>query len=209
MQESNLPNEEGKKVLFPRMVIHSQVDVDGLAKAMSYSSSFTPGDIKGLIAALADEMAYQMGMGNSVKIEGIGTFTPSLGLRKGFERESGEAGDTRRNASAICVDNIDFRADRRLVANTGSHCMLERSKGNFRRSSQVFSPQERLQRALDFLETHPVLTVLDYCRLTGLLRDAAARELKRWREDPETGIGSIGRGTHKVYVKRRQSVNED
>lgn len=82
MQESNLPNEEGRKVLFPRMVIRHQVGLDAIARTVSYASTFTPGDIKGLVIALADEMARLMGEGNSVKIDGIGTFTPSLGLRR-------------------------------------------------------------------------------------------------------------------------------
>lgn len=202
MQESNLPNEEGRKVLFPRMVIRHQVGLDAIARTVSYASTFTPGDIKGLVIALADEMARLMGEGNSVKIDGIGTFTPSLGLREGVERESGEEGDSRRNAASICVDNIHFRAEKDFVAKTGMNCDLQRSKGKFRRSSQHFSPQERLQRALDFLDTHPFLTVADYCKLTGLLRDTAARELRRWREDPETDIHSVGRGSHKVHVKR-------
>ena len=69
MQESNLPNEEGKRILFPRMVINTQRDLEDIAKAISQTSTFSPGDIKGLIIALADEIAYRMGEGCSVKID--------------------------------------------------------------------------------------------------------------------------------------------
>lgn len=202
MQESNLPNEEGKRILFPRMVINTQRDLEDIAKAISQTSTFSPGDIKGLIIALADEIAYRMGEGCSVKIDGIGTFTPSLGLRKGIERESNEEGGQKRNSVSIDIDNIDFRADKEFIVKTGMNCTLHRSKKKFQRSSQNFSPDERLQKALKHLETHPFITVLDYCRLTGLLRNAAAQELRRWKADPQSGIDSIGKGSHKVYVRK-------
>ena len=100
------------------------------------------------------------------------------------------------------IDNIDFRADKEFIVKTGMNCTLHRSKKKFQRSSQNFSPDERLQKALKHLETHPFITVLDYCRLTGLLRNAAAQELRRWKADPQSGIDSIGKGSHKVYVRK-------
>ena len=42
-----------------------------------------------------------------------------------------------------------------------------------------------------------MLRVKDYCALTGLLRNAAASELKRWSETPGSGIGHM-----KVYVRK-------
>ena len=167
MQELNLPNEEGKRVLFPRMRLWGQTDLKAIAEKVSYASSFTPGDIIGLVTAL-----------------------------------SKEAGDRQRNASSIRLSNINFKADKEFVREAAGNCRLERSKYKFRRSSQLYSPQERLQLAREYLQKNGFMTVADYCRLTGLLRDAAARELKRWHSMPEAGITFKGRGTHKVYVKR-------
>lgn len=202
MQESNLSNKDGKRVLFPRMKLWGQTDLDKIVDKISYASSFTPGDIKGLIRSLADEIACQMADGHSVKIDGIGVFTPSLAMRDGYERESGEPGAPKRNAMSIWLNNVNFRADKELIENTGRRCILERSKWKFRHSSQIFSPEERLKIAQDFLQANPFMTVADYCRLTGLLHDKASRELKQWTEQPESGIGCKGRGSHKIYVKR-------
>ena len=141
MQESNLPNEDGKRVLFPRMRLWGQADLDKIVDKISYASSFTPGDIKGLVKALADEMACQMASGRSVKIDGIGVFSPSLALRDGYERDRGEPGAPKRNAMSIWLNNVNFRADKELIENTGRRCILERSKWKLRHSSQVFSPQ--------------------------------------------------------------------
>lgn len=38
--------------------------------------------------------------------------------------------------------------------------------------------------------------------MTGLLRNAAALELKRWSEMPDSGIGYTGRGSHKIYIRK-------
>lgn len=202
MQESNLPNEEGRRVLFPRMRLWGQLNLDQIAESISRSSTFSVGDVKGVVRALSETVAAGMGEGRSVKIEGLGVFTPVLGLRKGFERETGEADATRRNAAGIYVKGVRFKADKHLVAQTDDRCSLERSTRKFRKSSARYTPEERLQMARDYLEEHPFLSVADYCRLTGLLRNLAAQELKRWADDEASGLAGKGSGTHRVYVKR-------
>ena len=122
MQEMNLPNKDGKRILYPRLVQHGQASTDYIAKILSEKSSFTRGDIKGLLQELADELAYQMGQGKSVKLDGIGTFVPSLALRIDKERETGEADSTRRNARSIVVGSINFRAEKSLIHNTNYNC---------------------------------------------------------------------------------------
>lgn len=206
MQESNLPNEEGKRILFPRMKLWNQVNLEYIASNINYASTFTPGDIIGLVHSLTQEIAYQMAQGNSVKVDGLGIFTPALGLRKGKERESGEKKGQRRNAMSICVQNINFRTDKQFIEETGRRCILNRSEIKPNRSSSKYTPEQRLQLAQKYLEEHPYMRVNDYCQLTGLLRNTAAKELKHWREMPETGITTNGRGSHKLYVKRKETA---
>lgn len=201
MQESNLPNNEGKRILYPRMRLTGQDDLKEIARKISRASTFTPGDIVGLVQGLAEEIAFSMAEGRSVKIDGLGIFTPALGLRKGFERETGEPGSTRRNAMSIYVSGIRFKPDKALLADTNGHCYLERSPRKFRRSSQKYTPEQRLRLAQDYLTEHAYMTVADYEQLTGLLHSSAARELKRWCEQEGSGIGHEGRGTHRVYVR--------
>lgn len=202
MQTSNLPNEEGKKVLFPRMKLWGQVDLDYLASHINYASTFTPGDIIGMIKTLTEAIAHEMGQGHSVKIDGLGVFSPALGLRKGLERESGKEGGKRHNAMSICIKDINFRADKEFIQETGQNCRLDRSKWKFQHSSKRYTAEQRLKLAQNYLEQHPLMKVSNYCELTGLLRDAAARELKQWAANPDTGIDYTGRGSHKVYIKR-------
>ena len=184
----------------------NQVNLEYIASNINYASTFTPGDIIGLVHSLTQEIAYQMAQGNSVKVDGLGIFTPALGLRKGKERESGEKKGQRRNAMSICVQNINFRADKQFIEETGRRCILNRSEIKPNRSSSKYAPEQRLQLAQKYLEEHPYMRVNDYCQLTGLLRNTAAKELKHWREMPETGITTNGRGSHKLYVKRKETA---
>lgn len=203
MQELNLPGEDGKRILYPRMKLYGQVDLETITEKIAYASSFTRGDIIGLMQAITDEIAYQMGQGYSVKIDNLGVFTPALGLRQDRERETGEEGDTKRNAVSICLKDIHFKADKELLYLTARHCHLKRSTDKFQRSSQMFSSQERLERAKKYLEKNSFMTQADYCQLTGLLKSAASRELREWIANPESGIDYKGRGTHKIYILRK------
>ena len=202
MQESTLPSEGGKRILYPRMRLTGQDTLDDLVRRISRGTTFSPGDVRGLIGTLVDELAFSMGAGRSVKIEGLGVFTPALGLREGAERESGEPGDVRRNASSICVSGVRFRADKRLVSETAGYCHLERSGVKFRKSSNRYTPQERLRLAQDYVASHDHMTVADYAALTGLVRPTATRELNAWCNEPGSGIGYRGRASHKVYVRQ-------
>ncbi|EGF51709.1 HU family DNA-binding protein [Bacteroides fluxus] len=203
MQELTLPNEDGKRILYPRMQLYGQKDLEYIADKVSYATSFTRGDIKGLVQAITEEIAHSMSEGYSVKIEGLGVFTPSLGLRKDKERESGEEGAPRRNAASICLRDINFRVDKELLYETAGHCTLQRAQyKKCRRSSQMFAPEERLERAKEFMKKNTFMSVAEYCRLTGLLKTTAANELKAWAAQPDSGINYRGRGTHKLYVLR-------
>lgn len=202
MQESNLPNEEGRRILYPRMVSLGKIDLKELAEMVGKSSTYSAAEVKGVVDALLAMAVDYMGMGYSVKIDGLGTLRPSLGLRKGFERETGEKGDTRRNATAIHVRGVRFQADKELVRRTDAACRLSRSRKKFRRSSTRYTAQERLELAREYLEKHMYMTVGEYGALTGLLPTSAGRELRRWAAQEDSGIGTTGRGSHRMYVKK-------
>ena len=44
MQEMNLPNEEGKRLLYPRMVLAKRVGLQEVAEALERSSTYTTGE---------------------------------------------------------------------------------------------------------------------------------------------------------------------
>ena len=203
MQESNLPNREGKRMLYPRIRLKGRYTLEEIARRISQGSTYSTGEIIGLVQSLTEEIAAGMAQGLAVKIDGLGIFTPTLGLRRGAGRETGEEGERRRNAQSIRVSGVHFRADTRLVGETGMRCRLERSERKFQKSSRRYTPEERLGLAKRFLATVcPFLTVGDYVELTGLRPTTAGRELRAWAALPDSGIRAEGLGSHRVYVSR-------
>ena len=192
MQEMPDMRQTGERKLYPRMEMEGQISTDDLAESISEGSS----------AALARQLAFGMRNGMSVKIDGIGIFSASLALDDNLEVEA-VGNDVRHNARSIVVRGVNFRADKQLIAMTRSGIRLERATYKNHRSSARYTEEERRQLALDYLKSHPFLTVADYCRLTGLLPTAARNELRRLAAEPGSGIGTAGVASHRVYVAKK------
>lgn len=126
----------GEEITYPQMVMTGQTGTRELAEYISAKCAFAKGVSEGVILELGEALAHEMAMGRSVKIEGIGVFSPALALREDKEREKTDENAVHRNAQSIVVGNINFRADKRLVGETRRKCRLERAHWRPRRSSQ-------------------------------------------------------------------------
>lgn len=157
--------------------------------------------IRGVIAHVSEKLALCMAEGFSVKIDGIGTFNASLGVRDDMLPDAFEEGETRRNSKTIEVKGVSYRADKDLIRNTDKKCTLVKG-GESRLKRSQFSLEERIQRAREFMKKNYFMRVPDYVRLTGLSRSKAGEELRMLERDPTTGITSRGERSQKVYVLR-------
>ena len=128
MQEMKDLHNENETILYPRMIIKGQCSTEELIEDIAHHTTYNTGELRGMIMALKDAMAREMSRGYSVKLDEIGTFTPSLGITEGKEAEQ-PTGETRRNARSIKIRNINFRADKELIRKTEGHCTLERESG--------------------------------------------------------------------------------
>lgn len=202
MQEMNNLHKEGETLLYPRMVIDGCCETEELVEMITKGSTLRKGEVMAALQLVADGMASMMAHGRSVRLEGIGLFTPSLSLKDGKEREDADGDSPRRNAQSIEIGSINFRPEKTLVRDTNMQCNLQRQKGDWQCNRSKFSPEERLALALKHLDSNTTLTVGEYEELTGLSHTVAGQELKKWASTPESGIYFKGRGSHKVYVKR-------
>ena len=144
MQEMNNLHQDGETLLYPRMIIRDCCGTEELASTISEESSFTPGEVMGMMRQLCRKMAAAMAEGRSVKLDGLGTFSPSLALRKGRERETTDGSGKRRNAGSIEVGSVNFRADRMMVQEINHRCHLERSPS----FNQFIAPTDLVVRTL-------------------------------------------------------------
>lgn len=156
--------------------------------------------ILGVLSLVSEKLALCMAEGYSVKIEGIGTFNAKLGVRDDKLQDAFEEGETTRNASTIEVTGVAYRADNGLIYNTWDKCTLKKG-GVSRLRKSKYTLEQRVQRALDFLEKNTFMRVPDYVELTGLSRSAATVELRKLASNPSSGIASKGERSQKYYVK--------
>lgn len=207
IQELSLPNEKGERILYPRLVLSGQLNARYLIEHLASGTTYNVGEAMGLITAFTREMAYYLGQGYSVKVDELGIFTATLEFKEGKAPQESGVDATRRNARSIQVKGINFRPDKQFVLLTSRECELVRAKRAFRRSSSKYTPEERLKRALQYLEKNPYMTVLDYASLNDLCRSPATRELRKWAQQPDSGISSVGSASHRIYVRAARVEN--
>lgn len=203
MREMPDIRKTGEKVFYPKIKVQTQINTDQLIERIGSECSLTPADLKAAISAISRSIATELAEGNSVKLDGIGTFSVRLGLVEGAERETADTDASHRNAQSIAVQGIHMRTDKRLVQQTNALCQLKRTTEPANKKTPECSCEEGLKLALEYLEIHPFLTVGDYIALTGKKHSTATKELRKLASDPGSGIHAQGRASHRVYVKTK------
>ena len=192
---------KGEEKIYYRLQTERNIDFNELAQEIeSRHGIMNRGLVKNVMAYVVDAMAELLGKGHSVSIDGLGTFRASLGLKEEKEMDTFGGDETKRNARSLRLSGINYRADKEFVKNANRHCKLERA-GESRLYHSPYTKDERLKLALQYLEKHGAMRVVEYMNLTKLSRTKATLVLKEFRQDASSGITCIGRGSAKVYVK--------
>ncbi len=162
------------------------------------------GILEHALSKIAEQLVEELAEGNTVTLDGIGTFQATLGVRKDKEMDSLDGNETKRNAKSIEVKNVRYVSDKELVKEVNRRCKLSRA-GVRRVNNSPYSKEQRLKLAQEYLAdpAHSFMRVTDYAELTGLPRSSATKELRMFAEDRSAGIDTDGRRTAKVYVRRR------
>lgn len=169
----------------------------------SLHPAFSKGLISGVLDAIIEQLAYEISNGYSVKIDGLGTFSAKLGVRKDKEMDSFEEGSKKLNAKSIEVTGVSLRVDKKLIKEIDLNCDLERG-GEERLRTSKLSQEERIEKARQYLQQNGFMRVNQYAILTGLSYSTAARELRRLAANPTSGIVSQGRKSSKLYLLRTE-----
>ena len=195
-------HKTGEKKAYYRMKTERKIDFNQFIDLISsHNSGISRGEAFHVLTHATDILAELLAEGYSVTIDEMGTFKATVGLVDDKEMDSFDEGTPKLNARSLRVDGVSFQADKRLIANVDSRCDLKRA-GVSRLCRSPFSKEERLQKALEYLNAHGAMKVKDYMELTSLSHTVAAKELREFEHDAASGITSIGRLAGKVYVRR-------
>ena len=161
-----------------------------------------------VMETLGEQLARELAEGYSVTIDGLGTFTATVGLDWKC-KETDDAGGAKHNARCLTVDGVRYRADRSLVRDVAVRCRLSKGGESHTRRSP-YSREERVRLVVDYLAdaAHPVMRLNDYVGLTGVSRSTASHELREMSRGEDAPIRPIGRGPALVYVRRVAEVEE-
>ena len=157
--KQEMPNLNGTEEpqVYYRLMTNRNISSKEFVKHISRNgSAIDRGEIEGILIRIADGLAELLGNGYSVTLAGVGTFKAGLGLKRYKEMDSFEEDETKRNARSLCLNGVNFLADKKLVRNAKRHCKLER-EGIVRIKRSPYTQEERLHKALDYLEENKVL----------------------------------------------------
>ena len=205
---------EGKRVIYPKMQTYSMHDFDTVLKHMRvYGGSFSVGTMRGVIDALVQTMESWMPLGHTIKIDGLGVFSLSLGfdtsttsekeIAKGKGKNSGNGKDVKTKYRHVCIKGINFKPDPELLKRLNDKTDFERADSEVKTAKKnKLSREERIARGKAIMDKNGYMTLADYANATKLSRTAASLDLKSLAADPTTGITKRGSHSHKVWVKR-------
>ena len=192
-----LPDEmtDGKKVLFPKMQTYTLHDFETVLKHMhTYAGSFSEGSMRAVIDALVQTMKSWMPLGHSIKIDGLGVFSLSLGFNTSKYHH-------------VYIKGINFKPDAELLADMNSEATFDKAETEVKTiNKNKMSREERIAKAKAIIEKHGYMTLTDYLVATNLSRSSASRDLANIVADPTSGITTRGSHSHKVWVMLKKML---
>ena len=193
-----MPNLQGKEEelgLYPQLVTSGTITMKDLMERASRHSGFNPAEVLGIVTFLEDAMVEYLSQGYHVKLGDIGTFSAGLTSRKVMCKDE-------IRANSVHFDNVHFKADKKFRKKIGMEMKLERVEPYraFQTSSNEYTLEERFELLIAHLDANGFITCKKYTELTGLLKNKASAELRKWAE--EGRIVREGRVPHVVYLKK-------
>lgn len=185
---ASLQSEESEGALHARIVRGQVVRFDKLCEMIADRSTFSEGEVKGLMTLFKDELVFALKQGDAVEVEGIGLFYPTAKCPP--IRDPKEI-----RAESIRFSKVVFRACKELKQEM-STMKFERAEDY--RKKEPYTPVQRQERILRYLSSHRGITSSDCMGLNVCSRYIAQQDLKQLRG--EGRIVRLGGPKAAVYV---------
>jgi len=186
-------DDDTPELLYPHIINKGTISTKQLVKDISAASTFSPGDINGLLIALEERISYYLSEGHHVQFGNMGYF--SIGLDGRPVKDKKEI-----HAQSISFGKVRFRSSPSF--NQKSVGQLERVRPGmgFRQSAHL-SEEERYTRLMNYLSENLFITRKEYSEITGLLKNKALKDLQTWVE--KGVLRKKGRAPHVIYLRQQ------
>lgn len=204
--------KEGEKVVYPRMQTYTLHDFETVLKHMhTYAGNISEGTMRAVLEALTETMKSWMPLGHSIKIDGLGIFSLSLGFDTSTPQEkaiankkgknNGEQEEPKTKYRHVCIKGINFKPDAELLTEMNHEATFDKTETEVVVPKKgALSRSKRLAKAKATIKKNGFMTLSDYVQATGLSRTAASLDLKAIVAAPTSGITTRGSHSHKVWV---------
>lgn len=205
-----LPEEmaDGQKIVYPKMQTYSLHDYETVIKHMrDYAGNISDGLIRAVFDAFASVMESWMPLGHTIKIDGLGVFSLSLGFDTSSPSEKAIANsDKKDNIKSkyrhVCIKGLNFKPDAELIKRLNRQTTFDKVETNIvTPRKKKYSLEERIAKAKAIIEKNGYMTLTDYALATDQSRAAASNDLRDIVADITSGITTRGSHSHKVWVK--------
>jgi hypothetical protein len=149
--------------------------------------------------------------GHSIKIDGLGVFSLSLGFdtdtpsEQEYAKGEKKAKNPKEKYRHVCIKSINFKPDPQLLKAMNEQAEFTRLEKVVKTPRKnPYTREERLAIAKEIIEQKGVMTFTEYVNATGLCRSSASADLKQLTADPQSGIAEQGSRSYKVWVKKER-----
>lgn len=183
------PPHKGEKesdILHARIIPGRTIRIDRITNDISQCTSFSPGDVKGLLQAFADVLVMYLEDGDEVDLEGLGHFSVSLKCPK-------ITTPRQVRAEEISFKSVNFRCSKEITDRL-TVMRVERKPGS---SKPVkYTAEERKARIIQHFEKHDTIMSSDCMGINECTRYLALKDLKELMDEKKI----VKEGYRKIAV---------
>ena len=207
LQEMSDVHHDGKRKVYPKMVANRTLSrKEFIDKMQGYHRGISPSTTEAVLMDVEDMLVRMLSMGYNVNLEGLGTFSLSLGFEDDKPTEM-QGDDDKMAYRKVGVRDVNFKASPDFIQSVKRETVpdLEREMSGVKQIlKQKYTREERIARALEVIVENGFIGLTDYAYINNLSRTAASLELKEIDSDHEAPIHSVGQHSHKVWVRRKK-----
>lgn len=207
LQEMSDVHHTGKRKVYPKMVVNRTLSRKEFIERMhGYHRGISPSITEAVLMDVEEILVEMLSMGYNVNLEGLGTFSLSLGFEDDKPTEM-QGDDDKMTYRKVGVRDVNFKASPDFIKSVKLETDrdLERDMGGVKLIlKKKYTREERIARALDVIDENGFIGLTDYAYINNLSRTAASLELKEISYDETVPIRSVGRHSHKVWVRRKK-----
>lgn len=181
-------DREDKEILHARIISQGTLDTKYMCKMISMSSTISSADVKGVLEALNFWMGFHLSEGNSIELDGLGFFTPTLKSRTATD-ENGK------NKVIAEADTVSFRCASSLKEHI-REAGLELAK---KPKTEKYTQKQRLDNIMKEVNKNRCINCSTCMQINHYSRFLALNDLKLLIGSKQ--LMQIGQGKQTMYVR--------